>query len=344
MSIALKNVAKTYPDGTKALQPTDLEFRAGEIVSLLGPSGCGKTTLLRLIAGLERPDAGSSIHFDTDDVTRLPVEHRRVGMVFQSYALFPNMSVRANISYGLKMQKLPAAEIRARADEVIKMCQLEPYANRSIDALSGGQRQRVALARAFAPRPRILLLDEPLSALDAALRDKLRDELAALLRRFRITAIFVTHDQDEALAIADRVAVMRNGRVMQIGTPEDLYHNPRVPFVAEFVGHAVELCGTVEDGRLNTPGGPLALPRTDADYQVYVRADDVKLSQDGPLRGTVESVTFLGTHYRVGVSGVVQGLLYANHTGTTPPKPGDTVQMAIAPEALLLLPRERQAA
>ncbi|MGK7651850.1 ABC transporter ATP-binding protein [Roseovarius sp. B08] len=170
MTLTLGNIAKTFPRGTRALRPTDLEIEQGEILSLLGPSGCGKSTLLRIIAGLETPDPGASIVFDGEDVTHQSVDRRKIGMVFQSYALFPNMSVRGNIGYGLKMQKLPRAEIAARVEEVIELCRLEPYADRAITALSGGQRQRVALARAMAPRPRVLLLDEPLSALDAALR------------------------------------------------------------------------------------------------------------------------------------------------------------------------------
>ena len=181
MTLELTNIAKTFPDGTRALLPTDLEIAKGEIVSLLGPSGCGKSTLLRIIAGLEVSDLGARIVFDGEDVTRQPVETRKMGMVFQSYALFPNMSVRGNIGYGLKMQKLPKPEIAARVDEVILLCRLEPFAERAVTALSGGQRQRVALARAMAPRPRVLLLDEPLSSLDAALRGQLRDELAMLL-------------------------------------------------------------------------------------------------------------------------------------------------------------------
>ena len=224
MTLNLTNTAKTYSDGTKALLPTDLKVSTGEIVSLLGPSGCGKTTLLRIIAGLETPDPGGKIWFDEDDVTNLPVERRQGGMVFQSYALFPNMSVMANIGYGLKMQKLPKNDIQARVSEVLEMCQLNDYSERAITALSGGQKQRVALARAIAPRPRLLLLDEPLSALDAAL-ETLRDELAILLRKFNITAIFVTHDQNEAMAIADRVAVMSKGKIVQSGTPE-LYRKP----------------------------------------------------------------------------------------------------------------------
>ena len=304
MTLRLTNTAKTYPDGTKALLPTELSVGKGEIVSLLGPSGCGKTTLLRIIAGLETPDTGSDIWFDDDNVTALPVEHRKVGMVFQSYALFPNMSVRKNIGYGLKMQKLPKSEIDARVTEVLNMCQLQPFANRAVTALSGGQRQRVALARAIAPRPRLLLLDEPLSALDASLRQALRDELAVLLREFDITAIFVTHDQDEAMAIADRVAVMSHGRVVQSGTPEDLYRNPTSSFVAGFVGNAMTLSGTIDGKTLHLEGGQLTLPKKGDGHTIFVRGEDVQIVETGPLQGTVETVTFLGTHYRIGISGI----------------------------------------
>ncbi|TQV79264.1 ABC transporter ATP-binding protein [Denitrobaculum tricleocarpae] len=337
MTLSLKNASKTYPDGTRALLPSDLVIETGEIVSLLGPSGCGKTTLLRIIAGLEKPDEGTEVWFGSDNVTRLPVEKRNVGMVFQSYALFPNMSVRTNIAYGLKMQKRPRAEIDQRVEEVLTLCRLTPLANRAVTALSGGQRQRVALARAFAPRPRLLLLDEPLSALDAALRDSLRDELSDLLRRFGITAIFVTHDQNEAMAIADRVAVMSDGRIEQIGSPENLYRNAGSPFVARFVGNAMRL-GKVEQGRtLSLEGGQLSLPDDGTGRAVYVRAEDVCIADDGQLSGRVESVTFLGTHYRIGLSGVTGTLLFSLHPGASAPKPGERVKLRIAPEALMLL-------
>lgn len=338
MTLRLTNTAKTYPDGTQALLSTELAVGKGEIVSLLGPSGCGKTTLLRIIAGLETPDAGSEIWFDNDNVTSLPVERRKVGMVFQSYALFPNMSVRANIGYGLKMQKLPKDEIEARVNEVLDLCQLQKYSGRSIDALSGGQRQRVALARAIAPRPRLLLLDEPLSALDAALREALRDELAVLLREFHITAIFVTHDQDEALAIADRVAVMSHGRVVQSGTPEELYRNPNSAFVAGFVGNAMRLVGKTEGATLHLKGGALTLPSEGAGHRIYVRAEDVVIDTNGPLVGQVETVTFLGTHFRIGISGIMPNVLTSIFTGQSAPKLGTTVNVSIRPDALMLLP------
>ena len=343
MTLTLTNIAKTFPGGTKALLPTDLEIAKGEILSLLGPSGCGKSTLLRIIAGLETPDPGASIVFDGDDVTHQSVESRKIGMVFQSYALFPNMSVRSNIGYGLKMQKLPKAEIAARVDEVIGLCRLEPYADRSVTALSGGQKQRVALARAMAPRPRVLLLDEPLSALDAALRNHLRDELALLLRQFGITAIFVTHDQDEAMAIADRVAVMSQGQVAQIGTPEALYRNPATGFVARFVGDAMPLEGRIERAHMHLPGGVLTLPQAGDGQQVLVRAEDISIDPLGPITGRVETVTFLGTHYRIALSGVMAGPLFMLHAGLSAPKPGDEVRLSIPPEALLVLPMEMAA-
>ncbi len=339
MTLRLTNTAKTYPDGTRALMPTELTVDTGEVVSLLGPSGCGKTTLLRIIAGLETPDPGGEIWFDDDNVTAQPVERRNVGMVFQSYALFPNMSVRANIGYGLKMQKLPKPEIEARVTEVLEMCQLEKFSHRSIAALSGGQRQRVALARAIAPRPRLLLLDEPLSALDAALREALRDELAILLHKFQITAIFVTHDQDEAMAIADRVAVMSDGRVVQSGTPEELYRNPTSAFVAGFVGNAMHLKGTSDGKSLTLTGGVLLLDRDGAGQDIFVRAEDVQIDPSGPLQGQVETVTFLGTHYRVGIKGIMPDIVTSIFPGQNAPRTGEVVKVSIKPETLMLLPK-----
>ena len=260
-------------------------------------------------------------------------------MVFQSYALFPNMSVRKNIGYGLKMQKLPKSEIDARVTEVLNMCQLQPFANRAVTALSGGQRQRVALARAIAPRPRLLLLDEPLSALDASLREALRDELAVLLREFDITAIFVTHDQDEAMAIADRVAVMSHGRVVQSGTPEDLYRNPTSSFVAGFVGNAMKLSGRIDGKTLHLEGGQLTLPKKGDGHTVFVRGEDVQIVETGPLQGTVETVTFLGTHYRIGISGITSYVIASIHSAHQAPKVGEKINVAITPEALMLLPK-----
>jgi putative spermidine/putrescine transport system ATP-binding protein len=309
MTLRLTNTAKTYPDGTKALMPTDLTVETGEVVSLLGPSGCGKTTLLRIIAGLETPDTGGEIWFDDDNVTAQPVERRNVGMVFQSYALFPNMSVGANVGYGLKMQKLSKPEIDARVTQVLEMCQLEKFSHRSI------------------------------SALDAALRETLRDELAILLRKFQITAIFVTHDQDEAMAIADRVAVMSEGRVVQSGTPEELYRNPTSAFVAGFVGNAMQLHGTHDGMLLKLSGGVLPLGRDGTGQDIFVRAEDVLIDPSGPLKGQVETVTFLGTHYRVGIGGLMPEILISIFPGQSAPRIGETVQVSIKPESLMLLPQ-----
>ncbi|MCD9147927.1 ABC transporter ATP-binding protein [Pseudophaeobacter flagellatus] len=339
MTLTLTNIAKTFPGGTKGLLPTDLEIAKGEILSLLGPSGCGKSTLLRIIAGLETPDAGARIVFDGEDVTQQSVETRKIGMVFQSYALFPNMSVRGNIGYGLKIQGLPKADIDRRVNEVIALCRLTDYADRAITVLSGGQRQRVALARAMAPRPRVLLLDEPLSALDAALRGQLRDELRLLLRQFGITAIFVTHDQDEAMAIADRVAVMSLGEVAQIGTPEALYRNPATGFVARFVGDAMPLPGRIEGDQLHLQGGVLNLPEPADGKEVLVRAEDIRIDPTGPITARVEAVTFLGTHYRIALAGATEGPLFALHSGLSAAKPGENLRLSIAAESLLILPK-----
>ena len=233
--------AKTYADGTRGLQPTDLTVEPGEVLALLGPSGCGKTTLLRLIAGLESPDAGSRLAFGGTDVTQLPSERRGIGMVFQHSALFPQMTVAANIGYGLRIRGTDAAQERRVVGELVDLVRLNGLEKKRPAELSGGQRQRVALARAVAVRPRVLLLDEPLTALDAKLKESLRDDLAELLRRLHITAIHVTHDQQEALAIADRLAVMQAGRIVQVGDGETLYRTPAHPFVAAFLGRVNRL-------------------------------------------------------------------------------------------------------
>jgi len=339
MTTRIENAAKTFADGTRALKPTSLTVEQGEILSLLGPSGCGKTTLLRIIAGLEQPDAGTRLVFGDADVTEMAVERRNVGMVFQSYALFPNMSVRANIGYGLKVRQVPKLERGKRVDELLELCRLTEQAARPVTALSGGQRQRVALARAMAPRPRILLLDEPLSALDAALRDQLRDELAAMLRQFRISAVFVTHDQGEAMAIADRIAVMSEGTLQQIGTPEELYHAPASDFVARFIGNAMPLNGQRVGNDLLLPGGKLDVSDVANDKQIYVRAENMKVDDTGPLTGTLETITFSGGHYRLGIRGVVAdgALVHAHLQSRTTPKRGQQIRLSIDPSHLILV-------
>ncbi len=235
-SISLKSCGKTFKDGTQALEEINLDISGGETIVLLGPSGCGKTTLLRILAGLEEPDKGGQIIFNDEDVSKLQIEKRNVGMVFQSYALFPNMNVKENIGYGLKVRKLDKDQIEKRVSEMLNMMHISDLSLRSIDQLSGGQRQRVALARAIAVRPRVLLLDEPLTALDAILRDRLRVEIDFLLRSLGITAIYVTHDQSEAMALGDRIVVMSNGKISQVGTPRNIYFKPANEFVADFIG------------------------------------------------------------------------------------------------------------
>ncbi|HVE09204.1 MAG TPA: ABC transporter ATP-binding protein [Paraburkholderia sp.] len=252
--ITLSNCAKTFR-GTRVLEPLELAIGAGETLVLLGPSGCGKTTTLRIIAGLETPDAGGRVCFGDDDVTALPIERRAVGMVFQNYALFPNLSVRGNIGYGLKIRRVAADETRRRVDELLAMMRLTEHADKAVDQLSGGQRQRVALARAIAPRPRVLLLDEPLTALDARLRDALRGEMNALLRELGITTVYVTHDQAEAMELGDRIVVMSAGRIEQTGTPRDIYYRPANRAVAQFIGTVNRLAGSWRDGLLTTAGG-----------------------------------------------------------------------------------------
>jgi putative spermidine/putrescine transport system ATP-binding protein len=303
-AIRLENCAKTFADGTRALRPVDLEITAGETVVLLGPSGCGKTTTLRIVAGLEAPDAGGRVWYDAAEVTAVPIERRHVGMVFQSYALFPNMTVAQNVGYGLKVRGLPAAERARRTAEMLAMMQIEPLADRAIDQLSGGQRQRVALARALAPRPRVLLLDEPLTALDARLRDTLRVEINRLLRTLGITAVYVTHDQAEAMALGDRIVVMDHGRIAQIGTPRQIYEAPASRFVAEFIGTMNWLVGEARAGALHFAGGrlPLTAEAPTGAAQAMFRPEDLRLAPHADaahFSGCVLTSLYQGDHTRL---------------------------------------------
>lgn len=278
--IHLRQCAKTWPDGTQALHPLDLDIGGGEILALLGPSGCGKTTLLRIICGLEEGDAGSSVHYGNDDVTRLLPEARGVGVVFQNYALFPNMTVAENIAYGLRVRGVDRAGQRRRADAMLELVRLQSMGERRVSQLSGGQRQRVALARALAIEPRVLLLDEPLTALDAKLRDHLRVELAQMLRELGITTIIVTHDQDEAMVLGHRIAVMSAGRLEQIGDAQTLFTQPATDFVAQFFGTLCQVNAGLQDGRLRAGNDALRfrphearlLPQHEADLPIQIQA------------------------------------------------------------------------
>ncbi len=343
-SVRIENCGKTFADGTRALEPVTLDIARGETLVLLGPSGCGKTTMLRIIAGLETPDEGGKVLFDGKDMTRVPIERRNVGMVFQSYALFPNMSVAENIGYGLKIRGVPKHERAARVAELVALTNITGLENRRIDQLSGGQRQRVALARAVAMRPGILLLDEPLTALDAALRDRLRGELNRLLRALGITAIYVTHDQSEAMELGDRIVVMSKGAIAQIGSPRDIYFAPRNRFVAEFIGAANIIESSVENGYLVLPGGrqPITSQVNLVVAVAMVRPEAIGLVEAGnaPLTGTVDSVSFNGDRQRLVVSGAAVKPLTVEVSNTVQARAGKRVGLSIAPEAVRLLPLE----
>jgi putative spermidine/putrescine transport system ATP-binding protein len=344
VAVHVDGCAKTFADGTRALQPATLDIASGETLVLLGPSGCGKTTMLRIIAGLEAPDEGGTVLFDGRDMTSVPIEKRNVGMVFQSYALFPNMSVAENIGYGLKIRGVPRPERAARVAELVALTNISGLENRRIDQLSGGQRQRVALARAVAIRPGILLLDEPLTALDAALRERLRGELNRLLRALGITAIYVTHDQSEAMELGDRIVVMSKGAIAQVGSPRDIYFTPRNRFVAEFIGAANIIEASVDDGHLVLPGGrqPITSQINLAFAVAMVRPEAIRLAEAGstPLSGTIDSVTFNGEKQRLVVSGAAARPLNVDAPNTLEARPGDRVGLSIAPEAVRLLPPE----
>ena len=348
--ITLTQCAKTFR-GTRVLEPLDLQIGAGETLVLLGPSGCGKTTTLRMIAGLETPDAGGRIAFGDEDVTALPIERRQVGMVFQSYALFPNLTVRGNIGYGLKIKRVAAEIARQRVDELLAMMRLTAHADKPIDQLSGGQRQRVALARALAMQPRVLLLDEPLTALDARLRDALRGEMNTLLRELGITTVYVTHDQAEAMELGDRIVVMSAGRIEQIGTPRDIYYRPANRAVAQFVGTINRLAGERRDGVLATTGGAVPLPSrtvgstgaanaTVAEHnELFFRPEDAYLADpaNAQLRGTIEAAAFLGERTRLTIGGAAPDALIVDVAGRVELARGTPVGISIAPEALIAL-------
>ncbi|MCP4618665.1 MAG: ABC transporter ATP-binding protein [Bradyrhizobium sp.] len=343
-AVRIEACGKTFPDGTRALEAATLDIARGETLVLLGPSGCGKTTMLRIIAGLELPDQGGKVLFDGNDMTTVPIERRNVGMVFQSYALFPNMSVAENIGYGLKIRGIPKEERAARVAELVSLTNITGLESRRIDQLSGGQRQRVALARAVAIRPGILLLDEPLTALDAALRDRLRGELNRLLRALGITTIYVTHDQAEAMELGDRVVVMQKGSIAQVGTPREIYFKPRNRFVAEFIGAANIIECPVESGYLVLSGGrqPIRSDINLAAAVAMIRPETIQIVEAGtaPLSGVIDSVSFTGDRQRITVGGVSGRLISVDAPNTVQAKPGERIGLLIAPEAVRLLPPE----
>ena len=307
VEVRLEELRRTY-GAVSALDGLNLTLAPGELVALLGPSGCGKTTALRLVAGLEEANGGRVV-IDGKDVTKLGANKRDVGMVFQAYSLFPHMTARQNVAFGLQLHHVREVEAKRRAGDMLDLVGLSAQADRYAHQLSGGQQQRVALARALAIRPKVLLLDEPLSALDARVRARMRDEIRKVQLEVGTTTLFVTHDQEEALAIADRVGVMRSGRLEQLGRPTDIYARPATPFVAEFVGLTNRLPGTVRDGTVEVRGQRLPLVQPDAAAGpaiALVRPEAVGVAasagaEPGALVGTVIATAFLGATSRVTV-------------------------------------------
>jgi len=346
-AIALKNLHKRFGRDAIALDGVDLDIHAGEFFTLLGPSGCGKTTLLRILAGLEAPNEGT-LTIGGKQVTDTPPHLRSVNTVFQSYALFPHLSVRDNIAFGLRMKGVPVNERRRRVDEIADFIKLGALVERRVNQLSGGQRQRVALARALVCEPDVLLLDEPLSALDAGLRTQLQVELRRTQKRLGMTFVFVTHDQDEAMVMSDRIAVLDSGVIQQVGPPHEVYERPVNAFVARFMGH-VNLfeIQAVEGARVSTALGSLTMERPlPADQQqgmLLIRQEVIELGPEVPegynaLEGVVRERLYHGSRveYRLEVNGILL-MATASNLGQRLYPVGDRVTVSICPEDVVRL-------
>ncbi|MGR3804709.1 ABC transporter ATP-binding protein [Marinibacterium profundimaris] len=351
LPITVRNVTKTYGP-VHALDDVSIDVRSGEFLTLLGPSGSGKTTLLMVLAGFTRPDCGS-LRFGDDEVIRTPPHLRDLGMTFQSYALFPHMTVAGNVGYPLKLRKRPKAEIAERVAKALDTVQLGGFGERRIDQLSGGQRQRVAVARAIVFEPRILLMDEPLSALDKKLRDQMQIELRHLHEQLNMTTVYVTHDQREALTMSDRIAVVNHGRIMQLATPRDLYERPANRFVADFIGESTFLDVTRGDGGVAWNGMALktahAVPEA-AELQLMIRPERIVL-RDGPVGGmntfeaTATDVVYQGDSYllharladgtRIALRGPMRGTAAL-------PEEGQAVTLGLAPEDTVVIDASEQ--
>jgi len=348
VEVRLENLTRRYA-GVTALDGLSLTIAPGELVALLGPSGCGKTTALRLLAGLEDADGGRVVIADKD-VTNVPANKREIGMVFQAYSLFPHMTAMQNVEFGMQLHDVDAPERRKRAGEMLDLVGLSAHMNKYATQMSGGQQQRVALARALAIEPKVLLLDEPLSALDAKVRSRLRDEIRRVQLEVGITTLFVTHDQEEALAIADRVGVMNAGRIEQLGPPTTIYSRPATPFVAEFVGLTNRVAGLVKGGEVEVRGTRLPLVKADTPDGpaiALVRPEAVTVAADGdmvpgPLVGTVLSTVFLGATSRVTVDlGDVTVLAQLPTSDATSLSAGTRVRLSMRRDPVLIARDEK---
>jgi putative spermidine/putrescine transport system ATP-binding protein len=343
-SVLLHDLSRHF-GAIRALDGLSIELAPGELVALLGPSGCGKTTALRIVAGFETASAGSVL-IDGKDISSVPASRRDMGMVFQSYSLFPNMSALDNVGFGLRMRKMDASTRRAKAAALLEMVGLGPQAKQYPHQLSGGQQQRVALARALVIEPRVLLLDEPLSALDAKVRLQLREQIRTLQQQLGTTTLFVTHDQEEALSIADRVGVMRQGKLEQIAAPDELYADPATAFVAEFVGVMNRIPGELGAGGTVTALGSTAPVKgspdlSDKAVDVLVRPEGLRMEVVEHGNGIVTTRTFLGSVTRVGVllDGDVAVKVDKASSEAAALAPGTSVSVTFPPEAVHVVPR-----
>ena len=337
--VELKDVFVSF-DGERVLDGLNLKIEDKEFITLLGPSGCGKTTTLRLIAGFLDPDSGE-IRFEGKDLNGVPAYKRQVNTIFQRYALFPHLNVFENVAFGLRVKKLPEKEITKQVTELLKLVNLEGFENRKISTLSGGQQQRIAIARAIANRPKVLLLDEPLAALDLKLRKDMQKELRRMQKQLGITFVFVTHDQEEALTMSDRVVVMDKGKIQQVGTPQDIYNEPKNAFVADFIGESNILDGIMKDDYLvDFSGNTFKCLDKGFDenekVDVVVRPEDVDIvdPEKGMLKGVVTLVDFLGVHYEIIVD--IGGFKWMIQT-TDEHKVGDNVGLFIEPDAIHIM-------
>lgn len=343
--LEVKNIKKSF-DGVETLRGVGFGLDAGGILSLLGPSGCGKTTLLRIIAGLEFADSGRVL-FNAKDISGVPPHKRRFGMMFQEFALFPHKNVFENVSFGLEMQRLSQDQINDRANSVLELVGLKEFSTRKVGELSGGERQRVALARSLAPQPDLLMLDEPLGALDRALRERLMVDIRGILKKLGVTAVFVTHDQAEAFAVADLIAVMHDGRIEQINRPEELFRAPATPQAAKFLGFRNIFKGLVLHDGLHFDNNVFPLPKSGEvgveqqfvikpDFSRLINRDEKPAENEFVLNGTVTERLFQGRNYHIGIATGAARMHFNIPNWPEPPRTGEPISLAVHDSSILL--------